>query len=309
MATGIVSVSLAIKGQTAVSRTLLGIAIAAWAGLAGALCWRIASDNERLRAEARSPAALAAVAGTAVLGSRFLVLGWPGPAAALLVVAAALWMAMIAFVLRGLPRPGTGATFMITVATESIAVLAAALAAPDHAPFLEYLAVLLAAAGMILYPVALSSFRVQELFSGGGDHWISGGALAISGLAWAQITLTAARLHVLGGGGVVLQDLTLAVWATAVAWLPALVAAELWRPRLGYDTRRWSTVFPLGMYAVCSYAAGAAAAIGGIGDFASAWTWIALAVWLATTLGFLRRLLLRTRVRDAPAHATTPPTR
>lgn len=36
-------------------------------------------------------------------------------------------------------------------------------------------------------------------------------------------------------------------------WLPVLLLAEMLRPRLGYDVRRWSTGFPVGMYAACSF--------------------------------------------------------
>jgi hypothetical protein len=54
------------------------------------------------------------------------------------------------------------------------------------------------------------------------------------------------------------------VWVAALAWLPALLAGELASPRLRYDERRWSTVFPLGMYAVCSFVVARVDGSGGI---------------------------------------------
>jgi tellurite resistance protein TehA-like permease len=49
---------------------------------------------------------------------------------------------------------------------------------------------------------------------------------------------------------------TLVIWCLAMAWLSSLVSCEILRPRLRYDVRRWATVFPLGMYAACSFAVG-----------------------------------------------------
>jgi hypothetical protein len=296
MATGIVSIALVIDGDLVLSRATLAIALSLWIVLAAVFLWRAWSERPRFRAEAHSPTALTAVAATAVIGSRFLDLGWPGPAAAMLVFAAGLWVALIAPVLRAVPDRGPGVLFMLTVSTESVAVLAAALAAPDHAPLLEYLALPLAAIGLALYGLTLCRFDPRELLEGRGDHWISGGALAITTLASSQITLTAAQLNVLGGR-LALQDVTLALWASAVAWLPVLIAAELLRPLLRYDPMRWATVFPLGMYGVCTSTAATAVGIPVLSDLARAWTWVALAAWAAVALGLLRRRgLLATHV-------------
>jgi tellurite resistance protein TehA-like permease len=60
-------------------------------------------------------------------------------------------------------------------------------------------------------------------------------------------------------------------------------------PRLGYDVRRWSTVFPVGMYAACSFVVGTAARVGGITDFARVWVWVGFALWLVVFAAMLRR--------------------
>jgi tellurite resistance protein TehA-like permease len=72
-------------------------------------------------------------------------------------------------------------------------------------------------------------------------------------------------------------------------WLPVLLLAEALRPRLRYDVRRWSTVFPVGMYAACSFAVGQAARASAITSFARAWVWVALAVWAAVLAAMIRR--------------------
>jgi tellurite resistance protein TehA-like permease len=74
-----------------------------------------------------------------------------------------------------------------------------------------------------------------------------------------------------------------------MVWLPTLVAAEVLRPRLSYNVRRWSTVFPVGMYAACSFVVGPLSGITGITDFARIWVWIAFAVWLLVLTAMLRR--------------------
>jgi tellurite resistance protein TehA-like permease len=53
--------------------------------------------------------------------------------------------------------------------------------------------------------------------------------------------------------------------------------------------RRWSTVFPFGMYAACSFVVGAAAHAGGITTFAQVWIWIALAVWAVVLAAMIHR--------------------
>ena len=79
------------------------------------------------------------------------------------------------------------------------------------------------------------------------------------------------------------------LWALTIAWLPVLLAVEALRPRQGYDVRRWSTVFPVGMYAPCSFVVGAAVHATGITDFARVWVWAAVAQWLLVFAAMLRR--------------------
>ena len=69
-------------------------------------------------------------------------------------------------------------------------------------------------------------------------------------------------------------------------WLAPLIAAEALRPRLSYDVRRWATVFPLGMYAACSFALGQ---VTGISVFARVWTWLAVTVSVLVFAGLVRR--------------------
>jgi tellurite resistance protein TehA-like permease len=150
--------------------------------------------------------------------------------------------------------------------------------------------------GLVEYLIVLARADMRQLFTGHGDQWIFGGALAIATLACARTTAALTAASTLVNLHPELHDATLALWAAAALWLPALLAGELIAPRIGYDVRRWSTVFPLGMYAVCSIAAASISGIGGIRSFGRIWVWVALAVWTIVVAGTLRRAAAATTV-------------
>jgi tellurite resistance protein TehA-like permease len=289
MGTGIVSVAVSLQGALTLSRILLGLAAATWLGLAGMAGYRLVAAPRLFLDQARTPAALTGVAASAVLGSRVLELGWPGLAIALLIVASAAWLVLMPLVLSALPRKTTGEIFMVTVATEAISVLSAQLAVGQRATWLVTPALVFAALGIAFYPFVLARFRLAELRWGAGDQWVSGGSLAITALALSNIVLASRLFDVLTGATLALQDAALAVWAAAALWLVPLLLSELRWPRLHYAGRRWGTVFPLGMYAVCSSAVAIAAGVPTIAHLGTAWGWVALAGWAWVGSGVLAR--------------------
>ena len=280
MGTGIVSVALLLDGPHALSMILLVLDALFWVSLALLLPVRAASDHPRFMAEARHPTALTSIAGTAVLGTRLALAGWDWAGAALLVLATAIWLVLTPYVLAHWQTPTIGASFILTVATESLALLAANLAFSDGAAWLLYAALIPFALGLGFYAFVFVRFQFRQLVVGIGDHWVTGGALAISTLTAGRVALAARHLNVLSGAHGALKTIAVVLWSLAVAWLPALVAAEVFRPRLHYNVRRGSTVFPVGMYAACSFVVGPLTASQGITDFARVWVWIAVAVWL-----------------------------
>jgi voltage-gated anion channel len=116
----------------------------------------------------------------------------------------------------------------------------------------------------------VARFDWRQLLVGHGDHWVGGGALAISALAAGTIALAAKHLGIIASTP---EIALLAIWAAAVV-------IELIRPRVRYDVHRWATVFPLGMFASCSFVIGDAVGADGITRFARGWSWVAFAVWL-----------------------------
>jgi tellurite resistance protein TehA-like permease len=286
MATSIVSVDLSSDGHETLSRILLAIGTAVWLVLGGLLVARVLLDLPRVRREAMSPASLTGVAGTAVLGTRYTLLGWRWAGVALGVVALATWLVLLGPVLRHWATPTVGVSFVLAVSTQALAVLAATLAASEHARWVLYAALVPFGLGLVFYALVISRFDWRQLLIGHGDHWVAGGALAISALAAGKLALGATSLGVISSAP---EVALLAIWAAAMAWLPALVAVELIRPRLRYDIRRWATVFPLGMFASCSFAVGDAVDAAGITRFARIWTWVAFAVWLVVLGAMVRR--------------------
>lgn len=297
MATGIVSVAMLADGRTTLSRVLLVLTAASWALLGALFFARLAFNRGRWLREARRPSSLTAVAGSAVLGTRVTLLGWTWVGWVLLVIATALYAALIGSALRG-PLPRTGGGFLVVVAPQSLAVLAASLGGRLGASWPALLALAPFVLGLVAYPVVLARFELAQLRAGAGEHWISGGALAISTLACADIARAATRIHE------TLRIASLALWALTIAWLPLLIAAELGWRRVAYDARRWATVFPLGMYSVMSSATGSTANVHALVDLGNAWAWVALAAWAATAMGLVRSAIRGFR---APAGGSSRP--
>ena len=300
MGTGIVSIALSLDGHETISRVLLALAAGIWVTLAVLLPARATRDRTRFLSDVRTPAALTSVAGTAVLGTRLTVLGWDWAGVALLLIALLLWAALLAPVLANWRTPTVGSSLVLTVSTESLAVLAATLATSEHAHWLLDAALVPFGLGLGFYVFVIARFDPRQLGVGRGDHWITGGALAISTLAAGRITTSAQALAVLGSGSGTLKSVSLGLWALTMLWLPVLLLAEALRPRPGYDVRRWSTVFPLGMYAACSFVVGIAARASAITSFARAWVWVALVVWLIVFAAMLRRGLQVVRGERPP---------
>lgn len=289
MGTGIDSVGLLLDGHRILSLILLAIDAALWVALVELLPARALSDWSRFRVDLRSPAALTSIAGTGVLGTRLTLAGWSGAGAGLLVIALLAWIALVPYVLRHWQMPTIGASFILTVCTESLALLAAALALAMRESWLLYASLVPFALGLLFYVAVVVRFDFRQLLIGRGDHWVTGGALAISTVTAGRITVAADHLRLLTGAHTALVDLSLGLWAATMVWLPVLLVAEAIRPRLSYTVRRWSTVFPVGMYAACSFVVGELSQTPAIRDFARVWVWVALAVWAVVFGGMVRR--------------------
>jgi tellurite resistance protein TehA-like permease len=223
----------------------------------------------------------------------------------LLAIACAMWAALsVAALLYASLLPRTfgiwrgrcgGSAFLLVVAPQSLAVLAAELARREHRSWLALAALAPFALALCAYALVLAHYDLRRLRIQGGEHWIAGGALAISTLACAELAQAAAAVAWLHALEAPLRDAALALWAATMAWLALLIGAALRWPRLRYRTSRWATVFPLGMYAAMSFAVSVAVGATWMDGFARAWTWVAVAGWLVVAAGFVRRVWLLLR--------------
>jgi tellurite resistance protein TehA-like permease len=280
MGNGIVSMALKLVGAQVAAEVLLVVAVALWLVLGALWLPRVIAVADVRRRSAREPETLCFVAACCVLATRVELDGQERFASAFLLVGALVWLPLTAAVLRHWRRPARGGHFVLVVAAQGVAVAGATLADAMDVDWLALFAFVPFVFGIVMYVFVLGSFDLRELSTGLGDQWVAGGALAISALAGAK----------LAGAGVAVaatRSLSVALWVLAMLWLPALVLAELRHPRMRFHARRWSTVFPVGMYAAMSFAVATSAQAAWIGEFARTWTVAAAAIWAVVAAGSL----------------------
>jgi nitrate reductase gamma subunit len=305
MGTGIVSVATLLDGRDGISEALMWIALGAWIVLGLLLLARFLFHRARFLAEAAIPASLTGVAGTCVLGARLTVYGWEWAGIVLIVIGALFLLGLLPSVLQHWRRPTVGASFLLTVSTQSVAVLAATLAVSEQRKGLVVLAAILLAIGICFYLWVLRDFDFGQLLTGRGDHWVAGGAVAISSLAAGRIVQAVDATGAMSDLRSFLDAVAVVLIVAELIWLPLLVGGELLRPRLRFSALRWATVFPVGMYAASNFTVGAAGDHGWMTSFADVWVWVAVAVWALVAAGTIVRgaSLLFSRAEPVPATA------
>src|SRR5581483_7155665 len=178
-----VSVAAAQNGRGALSWTLFALAASAYGALL-ALALVRGSDLRRIEAWT--------VVAAAVLGARLgLAADWAA-AAALWLLAAASWIVLLPGAVPDLARRTArrrGSAFLAVVALESLAIAAAMLETRFPSWSLEPLAETLWAGGLVAYALLLPGVGRRLLLGSRllPDDWIVLGALAIAGLAAAEL--------------------------------------------------------------------------------------------------------------------------
>jgi tellurite resistance protein TehA-like permease len=235
------------------------------------------------------PASWTIVMACGVLSIDLSAVHQPALSTFLLWFTAGVWLLLVAVL--GVPLVDQrDRTVRSPVALAGLALLSATLAGAFRAGWLVAPAALFLLLALALYGFTLSRFDLRQLISGQGDHWIAGGALAIAALSAGKVAEAARTLDRLRHLQQILGPSTFVLWCLAMAWLPVLLVSEVVRPRLGYDVRRWATVFPFGMYAVCSFTVGQVTGVSGIISFGRVWTWVASAVALVVFAGLFRHI-------------------
>lgn len=283
MATGIVSVGLDLAGFTWATRGLLAVTAVLWVVTAVTFGLRLRGGRAERREVESEPVTLTAVAGTGVFGVGLTLFKYDVAAEALLALMAVVWVLLLPQVVWHLRRRLPGAAYLVTVSTQSLVVLSSTLSKQLSVRWLIWPAAVLLALGLCLYAFVLTRFDFGQLRDGAGDHWVLAGALSISALAGGKLAIAAGL-----PAPRPLEWLMLAVLAIALVWYVVLVCAEISRPRTGYDGRRWSTVFPLGMTAAAAMTAGTVAGLHWLDVLGRVLLWPALAVWAVVAVGAVR---------------------
>ncbi len=105
-----------------------------------------------------------------MLGTR-LALGWNWAGVALLVIALTSWLLLLRPVLSHWVTPTTGVSLLLTVSTQSLAVLPATLAASERADWLLYAALAPFLLGLVFYVFVISRFDFRQIGVRRGDQW------------------------------------------------------------------------------------------------------------------------------------------
>jgi tellurite resistance protein TehA-like permease len=256
---------------------------------------------------AKGFAFLTTVAATNVLASASIVIhGWWDLAWALWWASLVLWAALVYTTLIAVvtdrDKPGlqggiNGSWFLLTVSTQSIAVVAGLLLTRTDSDALAFTAIAAFALGVVLYLIVMTmvflrwTFHPLDPTEADPPAWIAAGAVAITVLAGSNILLAAdqatdrvARLAPF------LEGLVVTAWATATFWFPLMIAIGIWRHLvrrlpLRYHPSYWAMVFPLGMYGAATYRMNAAIDLDALAWLPKIELVVALTAWTVTFAG------------------------
>jgi len=325
MATGILSIGLHQRGLVLLARALFGLNVLAWTVLWILTILRLLRHTrhfvEDLIDHLRGPGFFTAVAATAVLGCQLILLAADYHYAMWLwAMSIVLWVGLTytiftAFTIKEnkptLDRGITGGWLLAVVATQSLAVLSALVAARFAQPELNFFALSMWLWGGMLYIWMMSLIFYRYMFFNfspsdlAPPYWINMGAMAISTLAGSLLIANAPDAPFLNSLLPFLKGFTVLYWATGTWWIPMLLVLAAWRYvykrfPLRYDPQYWGAVFPLGMYAVSTQEMSHVLGLGFLDWLAPLFLGIAAVAWTAAFLGLLRRLLRCLRAEGTP---------
>jgi tellurite resistance protein TehA-like permease len=322
MATGIVSIAALLVGFRTIAVVLLPANVVFAIVLAVLTILRVVRYPARVAVDLsdhkRAVGFFTLVAATAVLGTQVLLLtGARSVSTALWLLAIVFWATLTYGVFTALTvtriKPSladgiNGGWLVAVVAPQSVVVLGTQLASGFETYAQEVLLFCLAmwlGAGMLyIWIISLIFYRytffVLEPSDLAPPYWINMGAVAISTLAGSLLVLEAPRSALLAELLPFLKGLTLLFWATATWWIPMLVILGAWRHvyrrfPLRYDPLYWGAVFPLGMYAVCTFRLAHAIDAPYLLIVPRVFLYVALAAWTAAMIGLVRQLIPRGR--------------
>lgn len=323
MATGIIAVAADQQNLDLLAEVLYVITATAYIILATLLATRVIRFWSNFTADATNHAKgfafLTTVAATNVLASATIVIhGWWELAWVLWWISLALWVTFVYTTLIAVvidrDKPGlqggiNGSWFLLTVSTQSIAVVAGLFLTRTDSDALAFTAIAAFTLGIVLYLIVMTmvflrwTFHPLDPTEADPPAWIAAGAVAITVLAGSNILLAADRAPERIARLVpFIEGLVVMAWATATFWFPLMIAIGIWRHLvrrvpLRYHPSYWAMVFPLGMYGAATYRMRAAIDLAALTWLPKAELAVSLVAWTITFGGLLQSLVASARAR------------
>jgi tellurite resistance protein TehA-like permease len=318
MATGIVSIGSDRAEFHTIAAVLLWLNAAQYLLLWILTAWRLLRYRRALLDDLTdhqaAPGFFSAVAATGVMGNQLIVTGAYDLALALWIFGLFLWIILTYAIFTILTiketKPTidqgiTGAWLLAVVATQSMALLSALLSRHFEQPVrlhINFVALSMWLWGgmMYIWIISLIFYRYTFFKFSPADfsspYWINMGAMAISTLAGSLLIENAADAAFLETLLPFLKGFTIFFWATGTWWIPMLFILLVWRHLyrkfpLRYEPLYWGLVFPLGMYAACTFEMARAMSLDFLLPIAHVFVYVALLAWAATFFGLVHSLV------------------
>lgn len=315
MSTGIISIASNMLGITPVALGLFYLNIAAYAVILTIQILRITMYWSLQYADISNPKLglvyFTIVAGTNVLGAQFVnIVNCPCVAKALWFFGIFLWVVitLTTFTLLFLKNEQRiestihGGWLISAVGTQSVAVLGALLSPrfAEASNFILFSSMVWWMIGCFLYVVMITLITYRLIFFKIAPevlvppYWINMGAVAITTLAGAAISLNIPKIGgpFLDMGGFV-KGFSVFFWSFGTWWIPLLTILGIWkylynRTPYKYTPLYWGLVFPLGMYTACTLKLAEALGIGYISNISKVFIYIAYIAWLIVFVTMIR---------------------